>query len=232
MLGLAVGIDYALLVMSRYRHEVSAGRAPEEAAGRAVGTAGSAVVFAGLTVIIALAGLSITGITFLTQMGLAGAATVAVAVLIALTLLPALLALAGRRVTSAKVPGLRDRDPEADDQRTNGRRWVDFVTRFRVPALIAGLAAAAVISIPVASMELALPDDGSAPADTDRRQAYDLVADNFGEGANGPLRSWSTPRTPPTRPPLSTPRSRSPPGYRRTSPPSSRRSSTRVTSGP
>ena len=187
MLGLAVGIDYALFVMSRYRHEVSAGREPEEAAGRAIGTAGSAVVFAGLTVVIALAGLSITGITFLTQMGLAGAATVAVAVAIALTLLPALLAYAGRRVTSATLPGLKNRDPEGDDVRTNGRRWVDLVTRFRVPALVAGLAVAAVFSLPLASMELALPDDGSAPADTGRRQAYDLIAANFGEGANGPL---------------------------------------------
>ena len=187
MLGLAVGIDYALFVMSRYRHEVAAGREPEEAAGRAIGTAGSAVVFAGLTVVIALAGLSITGITFLTQMGLAGAATVAVAVAIALTLLPALLAYAGRRVTTATLPGLKNRDPEGDDVRTNGRRWVDLVTRFRVPALVAGLAVAAVISLPLASMELALPDDGSAPADTGRRQAYDLIAANFGEGANGPL---------------------------------------------
>ena len=187
MLGLAVGIDYALFVMSRYRHEVSSGRDPEEAAGRAIGTAGSAVVFAGLTVIIALAGLSLTGITFLTQMGLAGAATVAVAVVIALTLLPALLALAGRRVTSARLPGMKVRDPEADDQRTNGRRWVDFVSRFRWPVLVAGLAVAATLAIPLASMELALPDDGSAPADTGRRQAYDLVAQNFGEGANGPL---------------------------------------------
>jgi RND superfamily putative drug exporter len=187
MLGLAVGIDYALFVMSRYRHEVAAGREPEEAAGRAIGTAGSAVVFAGLTVVIALAGLSITGITFLTQMGLAGAATVAVAVAIALTLLPALLAYAGRRVTTATLPGLKNRDPEGDDVRTNGRRWVDLVTRFRVPALVAGLAVAAVFSLPLASMELALPDDGSAPADTGRRQAYDLIAADFGEGANGPL---------------------------------------------
>ncbi len=177
MLGLAVGIDYALFVMSRYRHEVSSGRDPEEAAGRAIGTAGSAVVFAGLTVIIALAGLSLTGITFLTQMGLAGAATVAVAVVIALTLLPALL---GRwPAAGSPAPGCRVmkvRDPEADDQRTNGRRWVDFVSRFRWPALVAGLAVAATLAIPLASMELALPDDGTAPAGTGRRQAYDLVA--------------------------------------------------------
>ena len=113
MLGLAVGIDYALFVMSRYRHEVAAGREPEEAAGRAIGTAGSAVVFAGLTVVIALAGLSITGITFLTQMGLAGAATVAVAVVIALTLLPALLAYAGRASPPPPCPGSRTATPRA-----------------------------------------------------------------------------------------------------------------------
>ncbi|HVQ96373.1 MAG TPA: MMPL family transporter, partial [Mycobacteriales bacterium] len=98
MLGLAVAIDYALFIVSRYRHEIALGREPEEAAGRAVGTAGSAVVFAGLTVVIALAALSVVGIPFLTQMGLAAAGTVAVSVVIALTLLPALLGFAGRRV--------------------------------------------------------------------------------------------------------------------------------------
>lgn len=91
MIGLAVGIDYALFIVSRYRHELAEGREPEEAAGRAVGTAGSAVVFAGLTVIIALAGLTVVGIPFLGQMGIAAAATVVIAVLIALTLLPAVL---------------------------------------------------------------------------------------------------------------------------------------------
>ena len=187
MLGLAVGIDYALFIMSRYQHEVRSGRPPEEAVGVAVGTAGSAVVFAGLTVIIALAGLSVTGIGFLTQMGLGGAATVAIAVLIALTLLPALLGFAGKRVSAGKVKFLKNRDPEGDDGRSNGRRWVELVTRFKVPALVVGLAAAAVISIPVASMELALPDNGTAPAGSDGRLAYDLISENFGAGNNGTL---------------------------------------------
>jgi len=187
MLGLAVGIDYALFIMSRYQHEVRSGRPPEEAVGVAVGTAGSAVVFAGLTVIIALVGLSVTGIGFLTQMGLGGAATVAIAVLIALTLLPALLGFAGKRVSAGKVKFLKNRDPEGDDGRSNGRRWVELVTRFKVPALVVGLAAAAVISIPVASMELALPDNGTAPAGSDGRLAYDLISENFGAGNNGPL---------------------------------------------
>lgn len=188
MLGLAVGIDYALFIMSRYQHEVRRGRSREEAAGVAVGTAGSAVVFAGLTVVIALVGLSLTGITFLTQMGLAAAATVVLAVLIALTLLPALLSLTGAWLASGRIPGTRDRDPEGDDDtRTMGRRWVEGVARWRAPALVLGLLAAAVLSVPVASLELALPDDGSRPSSTQPRQAYDLIAENFGAGANGPL---------------------------------------------
>ena len=187
MLGLAVGIDYALFIMSRYQHEVREGRSPQEAAGVAVGTAGSAVVFAGLTVIIALVGLSVTGIGFLTQMGLGGAATVAIAVLIALTLLPALLGFAGKRVLAGRIRILKSRDPEGADGRTNGRRWVDAVTRFKVPVLVVGVAVAVIASIPVTKMELALPDNGSQPAGTDSRVAFDLISENFGAGANGPL---------------------------------------------
>jgi putative drug exporter of the RND superfamily len=187
MLGLAVGIDYALFIMSRYRSEVHRGRTPEEAAGVAVGTAGSAVVFAGLTVVIALAGLSVVGIPFLTQMGLGGAATVAIAVLIALTLLPALLGFAGRRVTHGGLRFLKQRDPENDTTRTNGRRWVELVTRFRWPMLVGGLLVAAVVAFPVTKMELALPDNGSASEGTDARVAYDTISENFGPGTNGPL---------------------------------------------
>ncbi|MCW2838973.1 MAG: hypothetical protein JWR55_456 [Aeromicrobium sp.] len=187
MLGLAVGIDYALFIASRYRHEVHLGRARDEAAGRAVGTAGSAVVFAGLTVIIALTGLSIVNIDFLTQMGLAAAATVAVAVLIALTLLPALLGFVGDR-KGWKVPFVKAPDPEDPTvKNTVGRRWADFVTKHRVTTLVAGLVVAGVVAIPVASMQLALPDDGTAPDGTGPRVAYDLIAEDFGAGTNGPL---------------------------------------------
>ena len=108
MLGLAVGIDYALFIVSRFRHELIEGHSPEEAAGRTVGTAGSAVVFAGLTVIIALTALSVVGIPFLVQMGLAAAATVLGAVVIAITLLPALLGFAGDRVLGRKGRAVRD----------------------------------------------------------------------------------------------------------------------------
>jgi RND superfamily putative drug exporter len=187
MLGLAVGIDYALFIVSRYRHEVKLGHSQEEAAGRAVGTAGSAVIFAGLTVIIALAGLTVVNISFLTEMGLAAAGTVAVAVLIALTLLPALFGFAGHRVTR-KLRFLNPPDPQDQDtRRTNGRRWAEFVTKNKVLTFVAGLLVAGVVAIPVASMQLALPDDGTAAKGSGPRQAYDLIAENFGAGTNGPL---------------------------------------------
>lgn len=186
MLGLAVGIDYALFIMSRYQSEVRRGRPLQEAAGVAVGTAGSAVVFAGLTVVIALAGLSVTGISFLTQMGLGGAATVVIAVLIALTLLPALLGFAGTRVTGGKLKFLKQRDPESDEP-SMGRRWIETVNRFKGPMLVGGILVAAVLAFPVTKMELALPDDSTASAGSDNRVAFDAITDSFGAGANGPL---------------------------------------------
>jgi RND superfamily putative drug exporter len=191
MLGLAVGIDYSLFITSRYRHNVATGLAPQEAAGRAVGTAGSAVVFAGLTVVIALAGLSVVGIPFLTTMGLAAAGTVTVAVLVAITLLPALLSFAGDRVLSRRqrqadlISGHHD---DLEDAATNrGFAWGRFTLRARVPLLLVGIAVLAVLAIPATSMRLAMPDDGTAPAGTSKRTAYDLVAEGFGDGFNGRL---------------------------------------------
>lgn len=185
MLGLAVGIDYALFIMSRYQSEVRAGRSLEEAAGRAVGTAGSAVVFAGATVIIALVGLAVCNIGFLTQMGLAGAFTVAIAVLISLTLLPAILGFAGDKVMKGKPRYLKQAGET--EYRTHGRRWVEGIARHKWLALAGGIAVAAVAALPMTSMQLALPDDSSKPADSDARIAYDLISENFGAGANGPL---------------------------------------------
>ena len=188
MLGLAVGIDYALFIVSRYRHEVATGRSHEEAAGRAIGTAGSAVIFAGLTVVIALLGLSVVNISFLTQMGVAAAFTVMVAVVIALTLLPALFGFAGKKILSGRLPFLKARDPEADDgRRTLGLRWAELVTHRKLPALVLGAVVAIVVGAPIASMQLALPDDGTARKGTDSRIAYDLIAKSFGPGSNGPL---------------------------------------------
>jgi RND superfamily putative drug exporter len=144
-------------------------------------------VFAGLTVVIALVGLSVTRIGFLTRMGLGGAATVAVAVLIALTLLPALLGFAGQKVLAGRLRFLRARDTESAEERSNGRRWVEAVTRLKVPVLLVGVAVALAASIPVTKLELPLPGNGSKPAGSDSRVAFDLISDSFGAGANGPL---------------------------------------------
>jgi putative drug exporter of the RND superfamily len=186
MLGIALAIDYSLFIASRYRHELAVGRAGEEAAGRAIGTAGNAVVFAGLTVMIALVGLSVVGIPVLTVMGLAAAFAVAMAVTIALSLLPALFGFAGRRILGGRIPGLRMRDPEAEEP-TLGLRWVRLVTRRPVRVLAIALAGVAALAIPAASMQLGLPDEGSYGEDTTQRQAYDLLAAGFGPGFNGPL---------------------------------------------
>jgi RND superfamily putative drug exporter len=188
MIGLAVGIDYALFIVSRYRTERAEGRQPEDAAGRAVGTAGSAVVFAGLTVLIALAGLAVVNIPFLTKMGLAAAGTVAIAVLIALTLIPALLGFAGRQVLSRAVRKRPDHAQAAHEGKPKlGTRWARFVIRHPVPVLLAGVIGLGVIAIPALSLQLGLPDDGAQPASTTQRRAYDMLSEGFGPGFNGPL---------------------------------------------
>ncbi|MCZ4118468.1 MMPL family transporter [Streptomyces sp. H39-S7] len=191
MIGLAVGIDYALFIVSRFRHELTEGREPEDAAGRAVGTAGSAVVFAGLTVLIALAGLAVVNIPMLTKMGLAAAGTVAIAVLIALTLIPALLGFAKHRVLGRKVrnglKGAADATDSAVKKPNMGTRWARFVLRRPIWVLVVGVLGLGAIAIPAASLELGLPDDGSQPVSTTQRKAYDLLSDGFGPGFNGPL---------------------------------------------
>ncbi|MFD8236043.1 MMPL family transporter [Streptomyces sp. NPDC059696] len=189
MIGLAVGIDYALFIVSRYRAELAEGREREEAAGRAVGTAGSAVVFAGLTVVIALVGLSVVNIPMLTKMGIAAAGTVAIAVLIALTMIPALLGYAGRRVKPMGEKGkLLGRASRQKPQRPNlGTRWASFVVRRPLAVLLLGVIGLGAAAVPAASLELGLPDDGSQPTSTTQRRAYDLLSEGFGPGFNGPL---------------------------------------------
>ncbi|MEO3785798.1 MMPL family transporter [Actinocorallia sp. B10E7] len=185
MIGLAVGIDYALFIVSRHRSELAAGRAPLEAVGRAVGTAGSAVVFAGLTVIIALAGLAVINLPLLTKMGVAAAAAVVVAVLVALTLIPALLGLAGDKVRSRKD---RKSTVHVDEEDSGlGVRWANLVLRRPVAVLLAGVVGLGVMAIPVADLTLALPDEGSQPVSTTQRKAYDLLSEGFGPGFNGTL---------------------------------------------
>ncbi|MEV5013842.1 MMPL family transporter [Streptomyces sp. NPDC053780] len=198
MIGLAVGIDYALFIVSRYRAELAEGREREDAAGRAVGTAGSAVVFAGLTVVIALVGLAVVNIPMLTKMGVAAAGTVAIAVLIALTMIPALLGYAGRRVKPAGARGgllgrrrggaKSEPKKETEPAKANlGTRWASFVVRRPLAVLLLGVIGLGAAAIPASDLELGLPDDGSQPTSTTQRRAYDLLSEGFGPGFNGPL---------------------------------------------
>jgi uncharacterized membrane protein YdfJ with MMPL/SSD domain len=181
MLGLAVGIDYALFIVSRHRQQLAAGMAPLASASRAVGTSGSAVVFAGLTVVIALAGLSIVNIPFLTIMGLAAAGTVAVAVLVAVTLLPSILGFFGARMGK----GIFHRSGTATPRIALG--WARFVTGHPGPVLVLSLILLGVLALPVGHMRLGLPGANSQPTSSTQRRAYDLLTEGFGPGFNGPL---------------------------------------------
>jgi RND superfamily putative drug exporter len=185
MLGLACGIDYALFIVSRYREERAKGHTPQEAAGLAAGTAGSAVVFAGLTVVIALAGLSVVGIPMLTKMGLAAAGAVVIGVLIALTLVPALLGFWPNAVLSRRA---RKRGRAKDGGENNGgSRWARFVLRRPLPVLIASVAGLGALAIPVMDLQLGMPGDEAKATSTTERRAYDDLAKGFGPGFNGPL---------------------------------------------
>ncbi|MBP2335833.1 RND superfamily putative drug exporter [Saccharothrix coeruleofusca] len=184
MLGLAVGIDYALFIINRYRQELRRGLDVGEAIGTAVGTAGSAVVTAGLTVVIALAGLAVVGIPFLTQMGVAAALTIVVAVLVAITLVPAVLSYLGKRALPRKQ---RTAPAERADAHERGfyQGWIGGITRNRVVALLLSVVALGAVALPVTSMQTTLvqtPAEDSTQARADR-----LLARGFGEGFNGPL---------------------------------------------
>jgi len=211
MLGLAVGIDYSLFITSRHRQHLVEGVDPEEAAGRAVGTAGSAVVFAGITVVIALAGLSVVNIPFLTAMGLAAAGTVAVAVLVAITLLPALLGFAGLRVLPRKLRAsvaaahgagkrastvVADADGEGPGKHEApgvgvkegfGFRWARLMIKLRIPVILVGVLGLGLLALPAKDMRLSLPDPSNAAEGTPARAAADLIREGFGPGFNGRL---------------------------------------------
>jgi len=186
MIGLAVGIDYALFISHRYREHLAEGLEHAEAAARATATAGSAVVFAGLTVVIALAGLAVVNIPFLTVMGLAAAGTVVIAVLIAITLLPALLGFAGSRITAPKR-SVRTAEPGGEPSPSASLRWARIVTGHSVVTILVGLFAVVIIAAPILDMHLGLPDAGSQPVGSTARTAYDLLTRGFGPGFNGPL---------------------------------------------
>jgi RND superfamily putative drug exporter len=191
MLGLAVAIDYALFIVSRYRSELRAGRAKEDAIGQATGTAGSAVVFAGLTVVIALTGLTLSGVPLLAQMGLAAAVTVVFCVLIALTLLPAMLGFTGDRIFGRRARRKQAADgfvPVQDESRTSlSGRWVNLVVGHPLVVVLGATALLAVMSAPALDLRLGLPDDGQDAPASSTRKAYDLLSAGFGPGFNGPL---------------------------------------------
>lgn len=190
MIGLAVGIDYALFILSRHRTQLAEGEDPEESAAMAVGTAGSAVVFAGVTVIIALLGLLVVGIPFLSVMGVGAAFAVLIAIGVATTLLPALLGLAGSRLTPKDGSRAHRRalaNSDQDAKPSMGRRWVRLVMKTPIVASVAVVVVLGILAIPAASLDLNLPDNGSEPAGSTQREAYDLITDGFGPGYNGPL---------------------------------------------
>ena len=206
MIGLAVGIDYALFIVSRFRNELVAfaggnNMTPKELAeavkktthaerahlaGLAVGKAGSAVCFAGLTVVIALAALSIINIPFLTAMALAAALTVAIAVVVALTFLPAVLGAVGTKVFAARAPWVKAPDPE-DEKPTMGLKWVRQVRKRPVIFAAASALLLVLLAIPVASLQLAMPTDDSAKLGSPQRNAAEWVNEDFGPGRNAPM---------------------------------------------
>ncbi|WP_020139594.1 MMPL family transporter [Streptomyces sp. 351MFTsu5.1] len=190
MLGLAVGIDYALFILSRHRQQLARGTDPQESAALANGTAGSAVVFAGGTVIIALAALSVIGIPFLTTMGLGAAGAVLVAVLASITLLPALAGFAGAKLApkADSAAALRATDAEKSAGKPSiGARWVKAVVARPLLAVLGTAGVLLALALPAADLRLALPDDGSAAKGSTQRVAYDTVSEKFGPGFNGPL---------------------------------------------
>ena len=184
MLGLAVGIDYSLFIINRHRRQLKQGFHIHDSIGLANGTAGNAVVFAGATVLIALLGLNLTGIGFLGLMGTVGAISILVAVLIAVTLTPALLSLAGTRVLSRRERA-RHAEPSASTERTSEVKPMS--TGLAIGQVVIAVAGLAILSLPALDLHMGLPDGSTEPHDSTQYQAYSTVAEHFGPGQNGPL---------------------------------------------
>ena len=187
MLGLGVGIDYSLFVLSRYRQGLLEGRDPERAVGRAMATSGSAVLFAGITVCLAMVALGLMGVPYVRTLGLVAALYVIVAVTAALTFLPALLGALGTRVNKGKMPWHRRTAETADSSRTLSARWAHEIARRPWVFAPLSLFILLLLASPLLKIETGFPDDGSAPTDTPQRQAYDLMDSGFGAGVNGTL---------------------------------------------
>jgi putative drug exporter of the RND superfamily len=185
MIGLGVGIDYSLFIVTRHRGFLAEGHSVPEAAGRATATSGSAVLFAGSTVVIALCSLALADIPLVTSMGYAAAVVVVIAMAAALTLLPAILGVLGGRIESLKIPFLHT---PAHDHRPHGwARWAHGVGQHAWPAMIAAVAVLVVLALPTLDLELGAQDDGELPKGTEARDAYDLLSRGFGPGYTGPL---------------------------------------------
>ena len=182
MIGLGVGIDYALLLVTRHREHLADGTAVVEAAGRAVATAGKAVIFAGGTVVLSILGLAVAGIPFLTAAGIAVSLVVLVMVVASVTLLPALLGLAGHRIDRFAV---RRADHGASGP--GWTRWGRHVTAHARAYAVGATVLLLALSAPVLDLRLGYPDEGNLPRASTERRAYDLVAHAFGPGTNGPL---------------------------------------------
>ncbi|HZC63803.1 MAG TPA: MMPL family transporter, partial [Streptosporangiaceae bacterium] len=184
MMGLGVGIDYALFLTTRYRQQIIDGADPAEAAGQTVSTSGRAVLIAAVTVIISMLGLYASGIGFLGALGVAAAIGVAVGALAALTLVPALLGLAGRRIDRLRV---RRPAAEAPASHAGWARYAAMVGAHPWRFLLAGVLLLGVLAIPLLSLQLGHVDAGADPASYSDKQAYDAISSGFGPGANGPF---------------------------------------------
>jgi RND superfamily putative drug exporter len=185
MLGLGVGIDYALFILARHRQNLASGQSVPVAIGRANATAGLSVLFAGVTVIVAIMGLKVSGIPMMSMMGYGSAIMVAITMLAAITLLPAMLGVVKHKVNSARIPFLKPKPAFNPDARS--ARWAQRVVN--KPVWYGGVAAVmlGILAIPVFSMHLGFADSGNDAPDSTTRKAYDLVADAYGAGTNGPL---------------------------------------------
>ena len=185
MIGLGVGIDYALFIVTRHRQHLHDGMSVEDAAGTAVATAGQAVLFAGTTVVIAILGLFLAGLPAISGMGAAVALVVTVSMVAAVTLLPGLLGLAGTKIDKLSIH--RKTHVVKPAEATVAGRWAHHVGTHPVRYAIIGLGAMCAIAVPALSMRIGVPDDGNAPAHTTQRVAFDQLADGFGPGFNGPI---------------------------------------------
>jgi RND superfamily putative drug exporter len=186
MIGLGVGIDYALFILTRFRNGLDEGLEPRPAAIAAVDTAGRAVLFAGITVIISLMGMLLLGISFLYGVAMAAALAVLFTMIAALTLLPALLTIAGRRVDRLRIPGLGKREPSTAED-TRWFRWSLEIQKRPVLSAVLSGALLLALCIPTLSLRLGSNDAGTDPAGSSTREAYDLLAEGFGPGFNGPF---------------------------------------------